>query len=106
MKICAYTNDASALKNAIDEKIDKKELKTWEKLHNNKSEVLYSHTPEQWKEKALLKPYIYNDRLELVINWWNNHEEPEESTKGYITGRFVEILLVHFKDDYTHLEIY
>ena len=105
MKIIAYTNTPDALKKAIDKKISSNETKTWEIVFNKKNEALYSHSPEQWKEKAMLKPYIHENILEFRISWWNKNEEPNEETKGYILGRFVEILIVHFKEKFTHLEI-
>lgn len=105
MKIIVYTNTPSILKNAIDKKISSDETKTWEIVFNNKNEALYSHSPEQWKEKAMPKPYIHENTLEFRISWWNKNGEPNEETKGYIVGRFVEILMVHFKEKFTHLEI-
>ena len=105
MKIIAFTDQSTVLKNAIDKKINANELETWEIVKNNKNEVLYSHSPEQWKERAMLKPNIYDNRIEFVITWWTQNEEPDEATKGYILGRFVEILVVHFRRKFTHLEI-
>ena len=105
MKIIAFTSNSSSLKKTIDKKIEDNELKTWEILKNDKDEVLYSHIPEQWKERAMLKPNILNDRIEFEINWWRKNGEPDEATKGYITGRFVEILMVHFRNQFTKLEI-
>lgn len=105
MKIIAYTDNPTALKNTIDKKINDNELKTWKIVKNDKKEVLYSHTPEQWNEKALLKPFIFDDKVEFEITWWNKNGAPDEATKGYIIGRFVEILMVHFRDKFTHLEI-
>lgn len=105
MKIIAFTSNSSSLKKTIDKKIEDNELKTWEILKNDKDEVLYSHIPEQWKERAMLKPNILNDRIEFEIKWWSKNGEPDEATKGYITGRFVEILMVHFRNQFTKLEI-
>lgn len=105
MKIIAFTNQPTALKNSINKKINDNELKTWEIVKNNENEVLYSHTPDQWKEKAMPKPYIYDNRVVFIIKWWNQNEDPDEATKGYILGRFVEILMVHFREKFTHLEI-
>jgi hypothetical protein len=105
MKIIAFTNQPTALKNAIDKKINNNELKTWEIVKNKENEVLYSHTPDQWKEKAMPKPYIHDNNVEFAINWWTKNEEPDEATKGYMIGRFVEILMVHFREKFTHLEI-
>ncbi len=105
MKIITYTSNPTALKNAINKKINDKELKTWEIVRNDKNEILYSHIPEQWKEKAMPKPYVYDDRVEFVMNWWNKNGEPDEEIKGYILGRFVEILMVHFRSQFTYLKI-
>ena len=105
MKIITYTKNPKTLKSAIDKKINDKELKTWVIVKNDKNEILYSHIPEQWKEKAMPKPYIYADRIEFIIRWWNKNEEPDEGTKGYILGRFIEILMVHFRNQFTHIEI-
>ena len=46
MKIIAYSDNPTALKNAIDKKINDNELKTWQIVKNDKNEVLYNHTPE------------------------------------------------------------
>ncbi|MHA4875210.1 hypothetical protein, partial [Enterococcus faecium] len=62
------------------------------------------HTPEQWAEKAMLKPYIYKDRTTLKIIWWSKNDEPTMEVKGYIVGRFTEVLLVHFRNYFTKLE--
>jgi|688.fasta_scaffold1061102_2 hypothetical protein len=104
MKIIAYTDNPTALKNGIDKKINDNELKTWQIEKSDKKEVLYSHTPEQWNEKAMPKPKVFTNKLEFDIKWWDN-KEPDEATKGCILGRFVEILMVHFRDNFTHLEI-
>lgn len=58
MKIIVYTNTPGTLKKVID-KISSDETKTWEIVFNNKNKALYSHSPEQWKEKAMPKPYIH-----------------------------------------------
>ncbi len=105
MKIIAYTDNPTGLKNAIDEKIIDNELKTWEIVKNIKKEVLYNHNREQWNEKAMPKPYIYNNRIEFIIKWWNKNEEPDEAIKGYIIGRFIEILMVHFREKFIYLKI-
>lgn len=51
------------------------------------------------------KPYVYDDRIEFVMNWWNKNGEPDEEIKGYILGRFVEILMVHFRSQFTYMKI-
>jgi len=105
MKIIVYTDNAKGLYDSINYKIKKGELKTWEiKLASN-NEVLYNHSPEQWSDRVLLMP---NDHIHgIVINTksWSDQPTPDEATKGYIIGRFVEILMVHFRGYFTKLEI-
>lgn len=40
----------------IKDKISKEELKTWGIKTNTKDEILFNHIPEQWSDRALLKP--------------------------------------------------
>ena len=103
MKIIVHTTKAKTLYDAINTKIEKKELKTWEIKRNSKKEILYNHTPDQWSDAALVKPLNHKDGLELRISWWDDNE-PDEATKGYILGRFTEILMVHFRDLFEYLE--
>lgn len=58
MIIKAYTKIPQQLINSIDKKIKDNDLKTWDIVKNVKDEILYSHTPDQWKEVAMPKPYI------------------------------------------------
>lgn len=104
MEIVALTNEAQILKDAIDEKIENKELRTWKIVKNSKKENLYTHTPEQWLEKAMVKPLVEKDKVRFRIVWWRNVTS-DEATSGYILGRFTEILMVHFNDYFHHLEI-
>lgn len=105
MKIKANSKNPQKLVNAIDKAIQDDDLKTWGIVHNDKKETLYSHTPEQWNEKAMLKPYVKEDYVLFVVSWWKKNGEPDEETQGYILGRFIEILMVNFKDHFDSLEI-
>ena len=67
MKIDALTNTLQQLVDAINKAIEDGDLKTWKKLENDKNETLYSHAPEQWAEKAMVKPYVYKDRTSFKI---------------------------------------
>jgi len=103
MNIIVHTKNPKTLFNAINNKIEKKELKTWEIRENTRDQVLYNHTPEQWSNAALVKPLNHEKGLELRIAWWDENE-PEEAIKGYILGRFTEILMVHFRNYFDFLE--
>lgn len=104
MEIIVYAKNPSFLIGSIKKDINDGELKTWEIKKNNKGEILFNHIPNQWSDKALLKPYITDEKLTLKIAWWDGHE-PEENIKGYIIGRFTEILMVHFRRQFDFLEI-
>jgi hypothetical protein len=104
MKIEAFTNNPEQLINAINKGIKDGDLKTWKQVQNNKNETLYSHTPDQWADKALMMPSALKDRARFSIAWWVSKEDPSPEIKGYIIGRFTEILMVHFRNYFTKLE--
>jgi hypothetical protein len=104
MQIDALTKNPQQLVDAINKAIKDGDLKTWTRHAGGNGEILYSHTPEQWAEKAMPMPLLKADRVSFTITWWNNRTEPPIETKGYITGRFTEILLVHFRNYFTKLE--
>ncbi|TDE03742.1 hypothetical protein [Flavobacterium hiemivividum] len=104
MIIKIYTDNPGDLNKLINKKINDGDLKTWDIIKNDKGEILYTHTPDQWNEKAMPKPSIKSDHIAFEIRWWNKNE-PDYTTKGYITGRFIEILMVHFRKHFTYLEI-
>lgn len=105
MQIIIHTKDGDALFNSINAKIKKGELKTWEIKLNKENHVLYNHSPEQWSEKVLLQPKDHANGLKIVTTYWSKNTAPDEATKGYIIGRFVEILMVHFKSHFSKLEV-
>ncbi|SDF60897.1 hypothetical protein [Chitinophaga filiformis] len=107
MEIIIHTKSGKAnpLYESINKKIDDKVLKTWEIRKDSDSNTHYNHVPDQWSDRAMLKPYADPNGLKLVISWWSKKDEPDEATKGYIIGRFTEILMAHFRDQFIHLEI-
>lgn len=106
MRIEAITDEPQKLVNAINKAIKDGDLKTWSKLVSKNDETLYSHTPEQWNEKAMPIVHIHEDKFKFSMTWLAKNEEPAEATKGYILGRFTEVLMVHFKNHFTHLETF
>lgn len=105
MTIIVHTKKTESLYKAINSKINNDELKTWEIKKDNENKIYYNHTPDQWTDKVLLKPVSHQNGLQLTINWWENNQEPDESTKGYILGRFTEILMVHFRNYFEKIEL-
>lgn len=104
MEITVYTKNAKNLISKISKKITDNELKTWDIVQDNKNNELFSHTPDQWKEKAMLKHNICAENIKFIICWWEG-EEPEEKVKGYILGRFIEALMVHFRNEFDNIKI-
>jgi hypothetical protein len=104
MQIDAITTTPQQLINAINKALTDGDLRTWKKVQNSNNETLYTHTPEQWVEKALIKPTAQKDRALFKIKWWDIKEEPSIEIKGYYIGRFTEILMVHFRNYFTKLE--
>jgi hypothetical protein len=105
MIIKAISKNPQKLINAIDKAIKDEDLKTWIIVHNDKNENLYSHSPDQWNEKAIFKPHIYDDYVSFIMTWWKKNGEPDQETKGYILGRFIEILMVHFTNHFDSIEV-
>ncbi|MBG1265512.1 hypothetical protein [Nostoc sp. WHI] len=94
MAILIYTTKPKILLKAIYEGINNNEIKTW-KFDKEKD---FTHTPEQWKNKAWLHPNISITGLQFGLIG----EENIVMTKliyGVYHGRFLEMLLTHF-DDY------
>src|SRR5690349_11734432 len=98
MKIDAITTGGQQLIDAINKAINEGDLKTWKIVHGVNKNVLYSHAPEQWAGKALVRPTAVTAKATFEITWWSNNPEPSQEIKGYITGRFTEALLVHFRN--------
>lgn len=106
MKIEAISDSPQLLIDAINKAIEDGDLITWKKVLNDKNEILYSHIPEQWNEKAMPKPQLHQKMVAFKILWWSKNDEPTEEVKGYIVGRFTEVLMVHFRNYFTMLQTY
>jgi hypothetical protein len=105
MKIEAITINPAALLNDISEAIKDEKLKTWAIVDDTQGNKYFTHVPEQWYKKVIIKPSINDDRLILSMYWYNSNI-PDEATKGYYLGRFTEVLMVHFSSHFTKLETY
>lgn len=107
MRIEIHTKaNPDKLLSTIVKEIKEKKIKTWSIVNANSSEY-FTHNPEQWLKKALLKPSLGTlpNRLILTVNWYEN-SVPDEYTKGLYIGRFTEELLEHYKEDFTKLETF
>ncbi len=107
MRIEIHTPDPSFLIEKIKGDIAADKIKTWSIVLDADKRQYLTHKPEQWFKKALLKPSIgaIPQRLILTVTWFSN-SIPTEYIKGFYVGRFTEVLLEHYKLDFSKLETY
>ena len=96
MAVRALTNNAQVLLDEIKRQIDVGKIKTW----SYDKDGDFTHTPEQWKDEAWLKPQIKDDRLRLKIVKCQGKDLSREVFAVY-HGRFIEMLVKHVPDLFT-----
>jgi hypothetical protein len=81
-------------------------IKTWSVVKDSTNNECLTYNPSQWKNEAL-KPKFETipERLVLTITSWQG-KEPTEYIKGFYVGRFTEVLLEHYRRDYSKLETF
>lgn len=97
MAIIIRTSDPAGLLKKIKNAIDKNEVETW--VYDSDGDFI--HTPEQWKNKAWLRPKIYAGELRLGI-LKQKEVDLSKTVYGVYHGRFIEMVLTHFDDDFTN----
>lgn len=104
MKIELYTDKAQVLTNKIFKSVDDETIKTWISKTDTMGVKYLTHKPEQWEDKAV---FVFEaEKFKLVITLlWLTGNEPTNDIKGYYMGRFTEILLVHFSNEFSKFEI-
>lgn len=90
MAIRLKTNTPQALLNAFKKAIDEKRILTW----SYDADEDFTHTPDQWKNKAWLRPHVRTGELVLTII---NQKDTKISSLIYAVyhGRFIESMLHH-----------
>jgi hypothetical protein len=96
MALTIKTDNPSGLLTAIKKAIDDKTIATWS--YDNDGD--FTHTPEQWKNKAWLRPKIETGELKFIII------SPKDTTvtkavSGIYHGRFIEMLTTHFETKFS-----
>ncbi len=91
MAVIIKTNTPEELLKLIKKAIDEGDVVTW----SYDDDGDFTHTPNQWKYKAWLKPEIYDTELRLGIIK-RNDEVLSKEIYGVYHGRFIEMVLVHF----------
>jgi hypothetical protein len=106
MQIKAFTTSSMQMVTAIDKAMNEGGLKTWKIVKADHGKIFYTHTPEQWNEKALIAREANQDSVVFTITYWQGKPKPSMDDEGYYFGRFTEILLVHFRNYFSKLEVF
>jgi hypothetical protein len=96
MAIAAFTSTPAVLLASIKKAIDDKKIDTWA----YDSDGDFYHTPDQWRGKAWLRPFVQQGMLSFGLLG----QKDIAMTKlnyGVYHGRFLEMLLVHFDTDFS-----
>jgi hypothetical protein len=99
MAVIVSTPNPVGLLTAINNAIKRKRVVTW----SYDTDGDFTHTAEQWKNRAWLRPRVEEDRR-LILNI----VAPRETTLSTTTyaiyhGRFIEMLLSHFDGEFTRI---
>lgn len=97
MAIHIMTGNAGALLAAFRKAIDDKRVVTW----SYDAENDFTHTPEQWKNLAWLRPEVQSDRLVFTIVKPQNSKVSSEVYAIY-HGRLIESMLAHLDQSFTN----
>lgn len=90
MAINFDTTDPAGLLAAFKYGIDRGHIVTW----SYDKDGDFTHTPDQWKNKAWLRPSVYTGRLILNIIGRQREAMPLEVYAVY-HGRFIEAMIRH-----------
>jgi len=96
MAVIVKTGDPAGLLKKIKKAIDDKHIETW----SYDSDGDFTHTPEQWKGKAWLRPKIYTGELRFGI-LKQTSINMSKIVYGVYHGRFIEMLLTHFDTEFS-----
>ena len=100
MYIFVKTNNPQGLVDKIKESIDKKIIDTW----SYDSEGDFTHSVEQWKYRAWMRPHIEKDKVVFAVICRRDKNMTMVEYAVY-HGRFVEMLLRHFDRICTSIEV-
>lgn len=95
MTIIIRTDNPAQLLSDIRKQISQKHIETW----SFDSDGDFTHTPEQWRFKAWLRPHVESGQLRFSLIS-NKSQTLTKSVYGVYHGRFSEMLLTHFQDSF------
>ena len=96
MAIIVNTNNPEHMLSKIKEAIDNGKIDTW----NYDADGDFTHTPKQWIDTAWLRPVVASGSLIFGLIGKRNDQMTKVIYAVY-HGRFVEMLLTHFDDDFS-----
>ncbi|MGD0091286.1 MAG: hypothetical protein ABSE73_15320 [Planctomycetota bacterium] len=96
MAVYVVSQNPSGLLQAIKEAVQERAIDTW----SVDSDGDFTHSAEQWKNKAWFRPAITEDRLILNI-LAPKETHLSRAVYGVYHGRFVEMLLNHFDNRFS-----
>ena len=94
MAVIVQTANPAELLAAIKKSIDQGQIRTW----SYDSDGDFTHTPDQWTNKAWLRPIVVVGALKFGIVG-NTNTKISKTIYGVYHGRFIEELLTHFDTD-------
>jgi hypothetical protein len=99
MALFVFTDKASELLSAVKAAIDGKHIDTWRYDKDGD----FTHSPEQWVNRAWLRPSIAESALTFGIIGRKSDDLTKEEYAVY-HGRFVEMLLAHFDKRFSTIQ--
>ena len=96
MAINFETNTPKKLLAAFKKAIDDKHVVTWA----YDSDGDFYHTPSQWKDKAWLRPTVF-DGQRLTLNYLTQTATTSRPDYSVYHGRFIESMLTHCHNLFT-----
>lgn len=93
MAIYFETNDPARLLRTFKKAIDDKHVVTWSYDQDGD----FTHTPDQWQNKAWLKPTVEAGRLRMNVVP-NKRYVTTKAIYGVYHGRFIESMVTHCQD--------
>lgn len=105
MSLKISTSIPQSLLGNIKAAIDKKHVVTWRYQHHQGEDYFTHTTPDhQWDAKAWLKPRILQGNLVFNIK---RPDKSNVNTEMYAVyhGRFTEMLLAHFRQEFSGISV-
>ena len=91
MALIIQTQNPTGLLRNVKQAINERHVDTW--LYDEEGD--FTHTPEQWKYNAWMRPIVASNTLVFGIVG-NNSVQMTKEIYAVFHGRFAEMLLAHF----------